>query len=50
MYGCVWIYICVCKCPKRPEMLGHTELELQLAVSHQMWVLGTELCSSGKAV
>jgi hypothetical protein len=32
----------VCRCPQRPEGVRSLELELQVVVNHQMWVLGTE--------
>jgi hypothetical protein len=37
----------MCRCPQRPE--ENMDLELQVAVSCMMWVLVTNLGSSGRA-
>ncbi|KAL6034888.1 hypothetical protein STEG23_009545, partial [Scotinomys teguina] len=45
----VFVFLTVCvreyMCLKRPEVSDPLELELQLVVNHQTWVLGTELRS-----
>lgn len=39
------------RCLRSPErILDSLELELQVEVSHQTWVLGIELRSSGRAI
>jgi hypothetical protein len=41
-------HVCACRIQKR--MLDPLELELLVVVDHQIWVLGTEHRSSGRAV
>ena len=42
--------VCVCVCLQKPkEGIRILKLGLQAVVSHQMWVLGTELWASGRA-
>lgn len=46
----VSVYMCVCKCHRGPERTSDPlELELQVTVSHLMWVLGTKSLSPGRA-
>ena len=40
----------VCRCPQRPEGVRFLELELQVVVNHQMWVLRTKLGDSLRAI
>lgn len=46
--GCVGMCVCVCVCLLwKPEReLNAPELGLQVVVSHQIWMLGTEFGSS----
>lgn len=47
--GCV--YICECSAHgEQKRTFDPVELELQVVVSHPMWVLGTRLGSSSRAV
>lgn len=48
LYGCIWVCVCVCgalRCQKRA--LGPLEMELQVALSHPLQVLGSECSVSG---
>lgn len=47
--GQPWTSPCVCVCCLQKRVLGSLELELQVAVSHTMWVQGTESRFFGRA-
>ena len=50
VYAHVSVYMCVRKCHWGPERTSDPlELELQVTVSHLMWVLGTKSLSPGRA-
>ena len=48
---CMLVYVTCVQVPTeaREEELDPLDLKLQVVVSHPMWVLGTELGSSGRA-
>jgi hypothetical protein len=48
--GIIIIFVYACSCPSKPEASDLLELELQTVVSCPVWVLGTELGFSAKAV
>lgn len=44
---CVYVCVCVYRCPQSPEEgVGCLELKLQIVLSHLMWVVGTKPRSS----
>lgn len=49
LYVFVWnvYYMCVAAHGDQKKALDHLELELQMALSHLMWVLGTQFLSFG---
>lgn len=47
--ACRWMCACECRYPRTPGMLGPQELELQTFVNCLIWMLRTELSSSGRA-
>lgn len=48
--GCMHVHVCIGTLGSRKRVLDPMELQLQEGVSCLMWVLATELRSSGKAV
>lgn len=51
MCACMWVRARECRRSQRPaEVLDFPEAGVQVAVSHQAWVLGTELGPSAKTV
>lgn len=51
IYICVFVwnvyYVCVAAHGDQKKALDHLELELQMALSHLMWVLGTQFLFFG---
>lgn len=53
VYACVYVRLGTheYKCLRRPEKgSGSSELEVKVVVNHQMWMLESELESSGRAI
>lgn len=49
-YACDSVYIyhmCASACRDQKRVMDSLEIELQAVVTYPMWVLGTQLCSSG---
>lgn len=44
----MYMHLCVCACRGQKRVPGSLDLELEVAVSHLMWMLGIELCKNSQ--